>query len=147
MGPGRPGGADVGAVPRVLLGPLRRRRNAAARRRGEAVDAVHQRAGQVVVVTGKSEALAIRCIDSVRLEVDAVVGHAYGDEKRDALREHAAGIYVGDTVTDVKSAIDVSAIAVGVATGPDDTRALLAAGADIVLDSLEEFPAWLATVA
>ena len=113
----------------------------------EAVDAVHQRSGQVVVVTGKSEALAIRCIDSVRLEVDAVVGHAFGDEKRDALLEHSAGIYVGDTVTDVTSAIDASAIAVGVATGPNDTRSLLAAGADIVLDSLHEFPAWLATVA
>ena len=54
--------------------------------------------------------------------------------------EHAAGIYVGDTVTDIKSAIDASAIAVGVTTGPDDTRTLLAAGADLVLDSLDDFP-------
>ena len=43
------------------------------------------------------------------------------------------------------SAIDASAIAVGVTTGPDDARKLLAAGADLVLDSLDEFPPWLAT--
>lgn len=112
-----------------------------------AVDAVRRRGGQVVVVTAKSESLAYRCVDSVHLEVDAIVGHVHGDEKRDALIEHAAGIYVGDTVTDIQSAIDASAIAVGVTTGPDDARALLAAGADLVLDSLDDFPAWLATVA
>jgi phosphoglycolate phosphatase len=111
-----------------------------------AVDAVRERDGRVVVVTAKSEALAIRCIDTVHLEADAVVGHVYGTEKSDALLEHMAGIYVGDTVTDIESAIGASAIAVGVTTGPDDTRALLAAGADIVLETLEEFPDWLATI-
>ena len=64
----------------------------------------------------------------------------HGDEKRDALVEHAAGVYVGDTVTDIRSALDASAIAVGVTTGPDDARKLLAAGADVVLDSLDDFP-------
>jgi phosphoglycolate phosphatase len=107
---------------------------------------VHARGGQVLVVTAKSESLAYRCIDAVHLEADAVVGHVYADEKRDALLEHTAGIYVGDTVTDVRSAIDASAIAVGVTTGPDDARALLAAGADLVLDSLDEFPNWLTTI-
>jgi phosphoglycolate phosphatase len=110
------------------------------------VDAVHARGGQVLVVTAKSEALAFRCIDSVHLDVDAVVGHVFAEEKRDALLEHLAGIYVGDTVTDMESAIGASAIAVGVTTGPDDARALLTAGADIVLDSLDEFPAWIATI-
>jgi phosphoglycolate phosphatase len=95
-----------------------------------AVDAVRAHDGRVVVVTAKTEALAFRCID----------------EKRDALIEHTAGIYVGDTITDIQSAIDAAAIAVGVTTGTDDARALLAAGADIVLESLDEFPAWLATV-
>ena len=111
------------------------------------VDAVRARGGRVLVVTAKSERLAYRCIESVGLHVDEVVGHAHGDEKRDALTEHAAGIYVGDTVPDIKSALDASAIAVGVTTGPDDTRTLLAAGADIVLESLDEFPGWLSTVA
>jgi phosphoglycolate phosphatase len=112
-----------------------------------AVDAVRARDGRSVVVTAKSEPLAFRCLDAVGLKVDAVVGHVHGDEKRDALREHAAGIYVGDTVTDVRSAIDASAIAVGVTTGPDTARKLLEAGADLVLDSLDDFPAWLTTIA
>jgi phosphoglycolate phosphatase len=111
-----------------------------------AVKAVQSRGGHTVLITAKTEALAIRCIGSVGIQVDAVVGHVHGDEKRDALIEHAAGIYVGDTVTDIKSALDASVIAVGVTTGPDDARKLLAAGADIVLTSLEEFPDWLATI-
>ena len=111
------------------------------------VDAVRARDGRVVVVTAKSESLAHRCLKTVGLKVDLVVGHVYGDEKRDALREHGATIYVGDTVTDVQSALDASATAVGVTTGPDDAATLRAAGADPVLESLAEFPAWLASSA
>jgi phosphoglycolate phosphatase-like HAD superfamily hydrolase len=111
-----------------------------------AVDAVHASGGHVIVVTAKSESLALRCLDSVRLDADAVVGHVYGEEKRDALLEHTAGIYVGDTVTDIESAMGASAIAVGVTTGPDSARALLSAGADVVFDTLDEFPGWLTTI-
>ena len=111
-----------------------------------AVDAVRSRSGRVLIVTAKSESLAHRCMKSVGLKADVIVGHVYGDEKRDALISHRAAIYVGDTVTDVQSALDASATAVGVTTGPDDRNALLASGADVVLDSLAEFPAWLATV-
>ena len=110
-----------------------------------AVDAVRARSGRVLIVTAKSESLAHRCLKTVGLKADAVVGHVYGDEKRDALREHGATIYVGDTVTDVQSALDASATAVGVTTGPDDATELLAAGAGVVLESLAEFPAWLST--
>jgi phosphoglycolate phosphatase len=111
-----------------------------------AVDAVRVREGRVVVITAKTERLAHRCIESVGLEVDVVVGHVHGDEKRDALIAHGATIYVGDTMTDIQSAIDASATAVGVKTGPDDATKLLGAGAQVVLDSLEQFGAWLATV-
>jgi phosphoglycolate phosphatase len=110
-----------------------------------AIDAVRERDDRVLVVTAKSESLAHRCIKEVGLKADVVVGHVYGDEKRDALIAHGAVTYVGDTVTDVKSALDASATAVGVTTGPDDRDALLAAGAHAVLDSLEQFPEWLAT--
>jgi phosphoglycolate phosphatase len=113
----------------------------------ESIEAVRARGGRAVVVTAKTERLAFRCLDSVGLVVDAVVGHVHGDEKRDALTEHAAGVYVGDTVTDIRSALDASAIAVGVTTGPDDARKLVTAGADVVLDSLDDFPAWLSTIA
>jgi phosphoglycolate phosphatase len=112
----------------------------------DAVDAVRARHGRVVIVTGKSAPLALRCLASVGVDADDVVGHVYGDEKRDALIEHGVGVYVGDTVADVRAAIGASALAVAVATGPDDPRTLVAADADLVLDSLDEFPAWLATV-
>jgi phosphoglycolate phosphatase len=111
-----------------------------------AVETVRTRGGRVVIVTAKSESLAHRCLRSVGLKADVVVGHVYGDEKRDALIAHSAAIYVGDTVTDVQSALDASATAVGVTTGPDDATRLLAAGAHVVLDSLEQFVDWLATV-
>lgn len=113
---------------------------------GAAVDAVRRSGGRVMVATAKSESLAHRCIKSVGLKVDAVVGHVFGDEKRDALIAHDAAIYVGDTITDIRSALDATATAVGVTTGPDDASQLLEAGADVVLDSLEQFPKWFATV-
>jgi phosphoglycolate phosphatase len=111
-----------------------------------AVDAVRARGGRVVIVTAKTAPLARRCLASVGVDADAVVGHVHGDEKRDALVEHGVGVYVGDTVADVRAAVGASALAVGVTTGPDDTRTLVAAEADIVLSALTEFPAWLASV-
>jgi len=111
-----------------------------------AVDAVRTHGGQVVVVTAKTAPLALRCLAAVGIDAYAVAGHVHGDEKRDALIEHGVGIYVGDTVADVRAAIDASALAVGVTTGPDGARNLVAADADLVLDSLVDFPAWLATV-
>jgi phosphoglycolate phosphatase len=111
-----------------------------------AIEAVRTRGGRVVVVTAKSEPLAHRCLATVGIAVDAVVGHAHGDEKRDAILAYDASVYVGDTVTDVRSACDAAATAVGVTTGPDDAATLLEAGAHIVLDSLEQFPDWLASI-
>jgi phosphoglycolate phosphatase len=111
-----------------------------------AVDAVRAHRGHVVIVTAKSEPLARRCLANVGIDPDTVVGHVHGDEKRDALIEHGVGVYVGDTVADVRAATGASALAIGVTTGPDDARTLIAAQADLVLDSLVDFPAWLATV-
>jgi phosphoglycolate phosphatase len=113
----------------------------------DAVDAVRARSGRVVIVTAKSAPLALRCLASVGVDADAVIGYVHGDEKRDALIEHGVGVYVGDTIADVRAAIGASALAVAVATGPDDSRSLVAAEADLVLDSLVDFPAWLGTVA
>ena len=110
-----------------------------------AVEAARTRGGRVLIVTAKTEPLAHRCIETVGLTADVIVGHVFGDEKRDALLAHSAAVYVGDTVTDVQSALDASATAVAVATGPDDATALLAGGAHVVLESLEAFADWFAT--
>jgi phosphoglycolate phosphatase len=45
------------------------------------------------------------------------------------------------------AARDADALAVGVTTGPHDDAELWVAGADVVLSSLVEFPAWWATQA
>jgi phosphoglycolate phosphatase-like HAD superfamily hydrolase len=50
---------------------------------------------------------------------------------------------VGDTIPDIAAAIAAGAMAVGVATGPVPAAELAAAGADVVLTTLTEFPAWL----
>jgi phosphoglycolate phosphatase len=109
----------------------------------DAVAAVHARTGRTLVVTAKEERSARACLEHVGLTVDVVAGLRYGDGKVAVLREHAATVYVGDTVTDIASGRGAGALAVGITTGPDSAAELAAAGADIVLDSLEAFPAWL----
>ena len=124
--------ADLGVPGTVLL-------DGAA----ESVAAVRSVGGGVVVVTAKFEPNAVACLDHVGLAVDAVCGWRHGPDKGVALAEHGAAVYVGDTPTDVEGARGVGIVAVGVATGPHPAGQLHAAGADMVLGSLTEFPAWL----
>jgi phosphoglycolate phosphatase len=124
--------ADLGVPGTVLL-------DGAA----ESVAAVRAAGGGVVVVTAKFEPNAVACLDYVGLAVDTVCGWRHGPDKGVALAEHGASVYVGDTPTDVVGARGVGIVAVGVATGPHAPGELHAAGADMVLGSLTEFPAWL----
>lgn len=109
----------------------------------ESVAAVRSAGGQVVVITAKFEPNAVACLDHVGLTVDAVCGWRHGPDKGVALAEHHAAVYVGDTPTDVAGARGVGVLAVGVSTGPHPAAELRAAGADVVLGSLTEFPRWL----
>ena len=109
----------------------------------DAVDAVHAVGGRVVVVTAKYEPNARRCLEQVRLDVDAVFGWRYADGKADTLLEESAAIYVGDTTNDVRAAHRAGAHMVAVTTGPHSAAELRHAGATTVFDSLEEFPGWL----
>ena len=114
----------------------------------EALAAVRRHGAGVVVVTGKHTANARLHLDHSGLVVDEVEGWApdqqtmYGEGKAAALRRHGVGVYVGDHVADLAAAHAAGAVAVGVPTGPYDRAALLAAGADVVLDDLTGFPAW-----
>jgi phosphoglycolate phosphatase len=112
----------------------------------ESVDAVKARGAKVLIVTAKSERLSHRCLDTVGIDADVVVGHVHGDEKRDALKQYDARVYVGDTVPDIEAGVGAGALAVGVTTGMHNARELEAAGADAVFASLTEFPAWFATL-
>ena len=109
----------------------------------EAVGAVRELGGTTLVVTAKYGPNAHLCLDHVGIRVDHVIGWRHGPQKGETLLEHRAHVYVGDTLPDLDAARLAGARAVGVATGPVSAAELHAAGADIVMDSLLEFPAWL----
>ena len=108
-----------------------------------ATAAVRRHGGTVVVVTGKYEPNARLHLDHLGLDVDHLAGWLWGPGKADALLEHGATVYVGDHVGDIEGARAAGAVSVGVPTGPVSADELLAAGADVVLADLTEFPAWL----
>jgi uncharacterized protein len=108
----------------------------------QALNAVRAAGGRVVVVTAKNQAHAHSHVEFAGLPVDAVVGDVWGEGKGAALAEHGATVYVGDHVLDVAGARVAGAVSVAVATGPCSAVDLSAAGADVVLDDLTQFPQW-----
>jgi uncharacterized protein len=108
-----------------------------------AIDAVHRHGGRVLVVTGKYGPNAQLHLDHLGLDVDELAGWLWGAEKATALIEHGASIYVGDHLGDIEGARAAHALSVAVPTGPISADELRAAGADVVLESLDGFPAWL----
>lgn len=109
----------------------------------EAVEAVTDSGGRVVVVTAKFAPNAVAHLQYLGLKVDVVVGDLWSTAKASALRAEGAEIYVGDHLGDVAAARAADALAVGVATGPIGADDLAAAGADVVLPDLTGFPDWL----
>lgn len=111
----------------------------------EALAAVRAAGGRVAVITGKYEPNARLQLDHIGLVTDILVGDTWAESKGDALRQHNATVYVGDHLGDILGARAADAVAVGVATGPYTAADLHAAGADVVLTDLTEFPDWLAS--
>ncbi|MDQ4132070.1 MAG: haloacid dehalogenase-like hydrolase [Actinomycetota bacterium] len=109
----------------------------------DALQAVRNAGGKVIVVSAKYEPHARASLRAVDLWADAVFGLRFGAAKGDALLAHRAQVYVGDHPADVLAARAGDAIAVAVASGPASTEELADAGADVVLASLDDFPAWL----
>jgi phosphoglycolate phosphatase len=108
-----------------------------------AIAAVRARGGSPVVITGKYEPNARLHLTHLALDVDAVAGQAWADGKVTAMLEYGVTIYVGDHPADMMSAARAGAHAVGVLTGSHTTAELVEAGADTVLESLIDFPAFL----
>ncbi len=109
----------------------------------DALAAVRAFGGRTMIVTAKYQPNAERHITALGWDVDHLIGDLWATGKADALRTHGAGVYVGDHIGDINGALAADAVAVGVATGPCSSAELVAAGAHVVLSSLEEFPAWL----
>ncbi|MGC5530364.1 HAD family hydrolase [Streptomyces sp. SR-10] len=110
----------------------------------ESVAAVRALGGRAIVVTAKYEPNAKLHLAHLGIEPDTVVGWLWAEAKGEALREHGAQVYVGDHTGDVRGARAAGALSVAVTTGPCDAAELRTAGADVVLEDLTGFPAWLA---
>lgn len=108
----------------------------------DAIQAVREAGGRTIVVTAKNEPHAKLHLTHLGIDPDAVIGGLWAEGKAEALREHSAGVYVGDHTGDVRGAAAAGAVSVAVATGPCDEAELRAAGADVVLPDLTEFRAW-----
>ncbi|MFJ5534292.1 HAD family hydrolase [Streptomyces sp. NPDC093261] len=113
----------------------------------EAIEGVRAAGGRAIVVTAKYEPNAKLHLEHLGIEPDEVIGDLWAEQKAEALLEHGAGVYVGDHVGDVRGARKADAYSVAVATGPCPAGELRAAGADVVLADLTEFPAWLTAYA
>jgi uncharacterized protein len=109
----------------------------------EALDAVRRHGGSCVVVTGKYTPNAALHVEALELGVDHLVGEVWGIGKASVLTEHGATVYVGDHVHDVEGARAAGALSVSVLTGGCTEEELRAAGTDVVLRDLSEFPGWL----
>ncbi len=117
---------------------------------GQALRAVREAGGRVLVVSAKAEAgvrdvLTEVGLDQPDVHPDLVVGGLFGAAKGERLILESADVYVGDHSGDVQAARVAGALSVVVCTGPESAATLATAGADVILDDLLGFPKWLAT--
>lgn len=108
----------------------------------EALESARSR-GRTILVTAKHGPSAALHLEHLGLEVDEVFGRAWREGKAEVLRAQDASLYVGDHVHDMEAAGLAGATGLGVTTGPCSADELRAAGADDVLASLTDLPAWL----
>jgi phosphoglycolate phosphatase len=108
----------------------------------EALAAVYAAGQRVVIITAKHPVSVEPSMRAAGLVADELCTHVHGPEKAAVLQGLGAAAYVGDTPPDMAAAIEAGVTAVGVATGSFNRDELTVAGAEVVLDSLEGFPAW-----
>jgi phosphoglycolate phosphatase len=116
----------------------------------ETLRAIRDAGGRILIVSAKAEAgvhevLAHVGLDTGDLAPDVVVGGLFAAAKGHRLLAEGADVYVGDHIADVAAARVAGATSVAVATGPSARADLVAAGADVVLETLRAFPDWLDT--
>jgi phosphoglycolate phosphatase len=111
-----------------------------------ALDAVRQAGERAIIITAKHPVSVGPSLIAAGLEADDLYTHVFGPEKAAVLIQVRAAAYVGDAPADMAAAAQAGAHAVGVATGSFSAADLRAAGAEVVLDSLREFPPWYAAL-
>ena len=108
----------------------------------KALAAVRAAGERAVIITAKHPVSVGPSLRAAGLTADELFTHVHGPEKAEVLRTLGAVVYVGDTPPDVTAGISAGARAIGVATGSFTPAELRSAGAELVLGTLEEFPAW-----
>jgi phosphoglycolate phosphatase-like HAD superfamily hydrolase len=109
-----------------------------------ALAAVRQAGEAAVIITAKHVSSAGPSLAVAGLSGDDLFTNVHGAEKAAVLARIGAAAYVGDTPADMQAATAAGVTAVGAPTGSFSAGDLRAAGADVVLGSLHEFPAWYA---
>jgi len=113
----------------------------------EALAAVRAAGERVIIITAKHAISVEPSLRAAGLAADELFTFVHGPEKAAVLRRLDAAAYVGDTPPDMAAAVQAGTRAVGVATGSFAAADLADAGAEVVLDSLEQFPGWYAGAA
>ena len=108
----------------------------------EALAAVRAVGERVVIITAKHPVSVEPSLRAAGLAADELFTHVHGPEKAAVLRRLNAAAYVGDTPPDMAAAVQAGVRAVGVTTGSFTGEDLAGAGAEVVLGSLADFPAW-----
>ena len=110
-----------------------------------ALAAVREAGERAVIITAKHPVSVEPSLRAVGLKPDDVFAHLHGPEKAAVLVRIHAAAYVGDTPADMTAAQTAGVVAVGVPTGSFSVVALRESGAQVILPSLLDFPAWYAT--
>jgi len=113
---------------------------------GEALAAVRAAGERAVIITAKHPVSVGPSLIAAGLAADDLYPHVYGPEKAAVLTRIGAAVYVGDAPADMGAAATAGACAVGVTTGSFSAADLRAAGAEVILESLLEFPPWYAAL-
>ncbi|MGH3121346.1 MAG: HAD family hydrolase, partial [Streptosporangiaceae bacterium] len=109
---------------------------------GEALAAVRAAGERAIIITAKHAVSVGPSLVTAGLEADDLYTHVYGPEKAAVLTRVGAAASVGDAPADMAAAAEAGVPGVGVATGSFSAAELMAAGAEVVLESLLEFPRW-----
>src|SRR5271169_3218272 len=140
-------GAEAAEIYRRHYVSLAERMTTALPGAREALAAVRAAGQRVVIITAKHPISVGPSLRAVGLSADELFTLVHGPEKAAVLRRLKATAYVGDTPPDMAAAVQAGVRAVGVATGSFSREDLAGAGAEVVLDSLDGFPAWYRSAA